>query len=97
MLTTVGTAVAVFFSLFGVLRASIEREITKRGASLAQNFALANSPLVLRLPSIEEKQRLAYNLGALATDPDVLDGRVGDHRGVVVASVRPTEVGQVLP
>ncbi len=97
VLTTVGTAVAVFFSLFGVLRASIEREITKRGASLAQNFALANSPLVLRLPSIEEKQRLAYNLGALATDPDVLDGRVADHRGVVVASVRPTEVGQMLP
>ena len=94
---TLSTAIAVFVSLFGVLRTSVEKEITKRGASLASNFAGSNAPLLLRLPSEDDQQRLDYNIHALAADPDVLDARVADHRGIVVASIRQDEMGSALP
>jgi len=99
LLTTIGTSGAIFFTLLGVLRSSLEREITKRGESTAESFARANSPTVLTFMSEKEKSsiQLQYNLNALGENPDVLDARVADHRGTVIASLSQSEVGTVLP
>lgn len=97
LLTTLGTALAIFFLLLQILRTSIEKEITKRGTSLAESFALANGPLVLRLPAAEETGRLQYNVNALGNDPDVLNARVADHNGVIHASMDTREIGSRMP
>jgi len=43
LLTTVGTSVAIFFALRGVLQTSIEKELTNRGETSARSFAAANA------------------------------------------------------
>jgi class 3 adenylate cyclase len=97
LLVTLGTALAIYFSLFEVLRSSIEKEISKRGTSLADAFALANAPLLARWGNLEERQRLDYNVGTLANDPEVLHARVADLNGLIVASIDPEEMGAKLP
>ena len=99
LLTTLGTSVAIFLALLEVLSSSIEREIIKRGEATAEAFARANAMVVLNLPSERDKSQLQlqYNLNALGQNPDVLDARVADHRGLVIASLAASEVGSALP
>ena len=93
LLTTIGTAAAVFFAVLGILRSSIERELTKRGEAAAHNFALANAPRILA----SELDKVQYNLGALGSDPDIIAARVANHNGKIVASLDPEDVGKKLP
>lgn len=93
LLTTIGSAGGVFFALSGVLRSSLEKEITKRGEAAAQNFAIANAPSILS----SDTEQLQYELGALANDPDVVNARVADHTGQVIASLAQSDVGEILP
>lgn len=99
LLTTLGTSTAVFLALLEVLSSSIEREIIKRGEATAEAFARANGMVVLNLPSEREKSQLQlqYNLNALGQNPDVLDARVADHRGMIIASLSAAELGSELP
>jgi class 3 adenylate cyclase len=99
IVTTLLTAIGVFSGMREVLRRSIETEIFKRGESTVDYFARANAPLMLTYPSEPDRaQRQAkINLDAVGRNPDVLDARLADPHGLIVASLDETEVNTRLP
>ena len=92
LLTTMGTAFAIFFAMREVLRSSLEKEILKRGAATAEVLAVVNAPPL----AAGDTAQLEYNVLALAADPDIVDARVVDTRGVILASLNKKEVGAAL-
>jgi adenylate cyclase len=94
LLTTLGTAAAIFFALLGVLQTSLEKELTNRGDTAARAFADANAPLLLA----DDRFKLKYALDALArNDISVVNAFVADAQGAIVASLDPKQVGTQLP
>ena len=93
LLTTVVTAGAIFGAMLGVLRTTLEKELTARGESTADFLALANGPLMLE----KNYTQLKYNLASLAGDPFIANAVVADHNGMVVASLDRTQIGEMLP
>ncbi len=97
LLTTIGTAIAIFFAMRAVMRTSLEQEILKRGETAAEAFAHINAPYIRRLPDETAAEALRHNLLALAKDPDIMNARLADRHHIVVASLRREEVSQALP
>ncbi|MBI5508880.1 MAG: HAMP domain-containing protein [Deltaproteobacteria bacterium] len=98
LVTTLFTAIGVFGGMLSVLRSSIQREIYKRGEATVDAFAMANAPLMLTYPSEPEraKARLQFNLLAVGRNPDVLNARLADKAGVIIASLNEAEVNTPL-
>ena len=99
LVTTLLTAIGVFAGMLSVLRRSIETEIFKRGEATVEYFARASAPLMLTYPSEPDRaQRQAkINLDAVGRNPDVLNARLADRSGLVIASLDQTEINSPLP
>ncbi|MEE8408963.1 MAG: adenylate/guanylate cyclase domain-containing protein [Myxococcota bacterium] len=97
VLTTMLTGFGVTYVLVNVLSSSMEREITKRGEATVESFAMMNAPLLLTGPSERAKSRLQFNLGSMAKNPDVVDARLADTQGTIIASLHEIEIGTKLP
>lgn len=86
------TSVAILAALIGVLRTTLEKEITARGESTAEFLAQANGPLLLE----KNHAQLQYNLASLTADNFIENAMVADHEGIVVASLDRTMIGKKL-
>lgn len=71
---------------------SLEEEVKKRGLALAKLFAQAQAPVLLA----GDKSKLQIGVNTLLGDNDVVDAKVVNHRGVIVASKQHEEVGQLF-
>lgn len=71
---------------------SLEDEVKKRGLALAKLFAQAQAPILLA----GDKSKLQIAVNTLLGDNDVVDAKVVNHRGVIVASKQRDEVGQLF-
>ncbi|MFC1609351.1 adenylate/guanylate cyclase domain-containing protein [Myxococcota bacterium] len=93
LLTTLLTAVGVFAALLNEMRNSIEREVKEDGEATVESFAATNAWLLLMYPSDPEKaqSRLQFNLLQVAKRPDVVNARLADNRGVIIASLIESE------
>jgi class 3 adenylate cyclase len=93
LLSTVVTSVAIMIALLGVLRVTLEKEITARGESTAVFLAQANGPLLLE----KNHSQLQYNLTSLTSDSFIVNALVADHEGTIVASLDKNQIGTKLP
>ncbi len=93
LFTTILTSGAILAALLGVLRSTLEKEITARGESTAEFLAQANGPLLLE----KNHSQLQYNLTALAADTFIVNAMVADDTDTVVASLDKSVIGTALP
>lgn len=68
---------------------SLEEEISKRGLALAKLFSLSQAPVLLS----GDKSKLQIAVDTLLGGDDVVDAKVVNHKGTVVASKNSTDLG----
>ena len=94
LLTTVGTAFAIFFAMHEVLRSAYEKEIIKAGSRVAEALAGVSGPAL----ASGDDAALARVVATLVKDTaNVLNARIADTHGNVRAALTAREVGTILP
>ncbi|MBN1961712.1 MAG: HAMP domain-containing protein [Deltaproteobacteria bacterium] len=94
LLTTVGTAFAIFFAMHEVLRSTYEKEIIKGGSRLAEALAGLSGPAL----SVDNEKGLQRILKTLIKDTaNVLDARIADENGRIIASLMGSGINDTLP
>jgi class 3 adenylate cyclase len=94
LLTTLGTALSIWAAMHEVLRSAYEKEIVKGGARVAEALAgMASGPM-----AAGDQEALIRIVRTLVRDTaSVLDARLLDAKGVVLAALDDDQVGSVLP